>query len=169
MADNLNTDRLLLTPLNVADLDWFVMINQHPFVRKYFWDDNIKPVEILEDILLKNEELFRESSYGLWKLSLNGTGEQPGYCGFWQFEETKEPELACAQLPEFTGNGYMTEAGLSIVNYAIKSLGFPEVIATVDEPNIKSIAILERLGMEVIRREIKNDQPILYYRLGKNE
>jgi [ribosomal protein S5]-alanine N-acetyltransferase len=56
-------------------------------------------------------------------------------------------EVFYSLAPAAWGKGYATEAARAVVEYALGDLGLPEVLAEVDEGNLASAAVVERLGM----------------------
>ena len=59
-------------------------------------------------------------------------------------------------LPEFWGKGFATEVGKALVKFGFKELKLHKVEAGVQTENIRSIKVLEKLGMtrEGLRRKI---------------
>ena len=47
----LETKRLLLSALTLADLDWFHQLNTNSFVRHYLWDDELISKDRAHDLL----------------------------------------------------------------------------------------------------------------------
>jgi hypothetical protein len=46
------------------------------------------------------------------------------------------------------GHGYATEAATGWLDHAFGPLGLPRVISITDRPNLRSLAVMRRLGME---------------------
>ena len=102
---------------------------------------------------LSVDELFEELGGGLWLLfrhdvDASATSAEPlGMCGFIRFLETgSEPQLVYALRPEHTGRGYATEAARAVIEQARDVLGLSRIISAADEPNVRSIRVLEGLG-----------------------
>jgi ribosomal-protein-alanine N-acetyltransferase len=60
---------------------------------------------------------------------------------------------------------YATEATLAVLDYAFANLGIKYIVADVDEPNDRSIRVLETIGMSRTKRAIVNERPLLYYKI----
>ena len=58
-----------------------------------------------------------------------------------------EAEIGYTLSMEYQGKGYATEAVAGVINYLFHNLSKHRIIASVDPENIKSIALLERIGM----------------------
>lgn len=143
----LHTQRLDLVPFSLQDLDLFHATNNHPFVRKHLWDDEILPVELSRDILNTVEGLFAEQRYGLWQIIERESGTFVGYTGLWTFFGEPQPQLLYALLPDYTGKGYATEAAGTVMHYAFEELKFSYLRAATDPPNEASGRVCLRLGM----------------------
>ena len=66
------------------------------------------------------------------------------------------------------GKGLATEAAKAVLDFAFDTLGLKSVKADVDEPNVMSVRILEKLGMRRIRRARVAGRPLLYYEQYRN-
>jgi RimJ/RimL family protein N-acetyltransferase len=59
-----------------------------------------------------------------------------------------DPEVAWRLAHEHWGHGYATEAATGWLDHAFGPLGLPRVISITDRPNLRSLAVMRRLGME---------------------
>jgi RimJ/RimL family protein N-acetyltransferase len=55
-------------------------------------------------------------------------------------------EVGWSLRKEFTGKGYAFEAATAAIDWAFDTLGWAEVIHSIQPPNAASIALAERLG-----------------------
>lgn len=62
-------------------------------VRNFLWDGQEVRVEATKDILEKNEEYFKEKSFGLWKLESKVNNKIIGYAGLWYFFNEPQPQV----------------------------------------------------------------------------
>ncbi len=163
----LQTDRLNLAPLTLEDVTLFHAMNTDAFVRKYLWDDEVIDPEESESMLERNEELFNESNYGLWKIVLKESGDVIGYAGLWFFFNEPLPQLVYALKEEFTGQGYATEASREVMAYAFNTLKFPFLLAAMDKPNSASHKVAQRLRMRHVETSRQNERLTVFYRIDK--
>ena len=163
----LTTERLILTPLAPSDLGAFKACNHDPFVKKYLWDDQVMPAEVFEDILKEVESRFKNEKWGLWKITQPDDDTFLGYVGLWIFNPEKQPELLYALNPDFTGKGFAFEAAQKIIEYVFSDLGYDHLCASMDEPNVDSIRLAERLGMNFSHKESIEGKPTLFYKLER--
>jgi RimJ/RimL family protein N-acetyltransferase len=62
---------------------------------------------------------------------------------------TPEVGLFWAVAPVLQGQGYATEAGKAMLEYAFQYLSLERVIATTKRTNLASMAVMRRLGMKI--------------------
>jgi ribosomal-protein-alanine N-acetyltransferase len=59
-----------------------------------------------------------------------------------------DPQLVYAMFERFTGNGYATEMARAAITHARMQHAFATIFASVDEANVASVRILEKLGFK---------------------
>ncbi len=69
-----------------------------------------------------------------------------GTVGLWKSEPWPEVELGYWLVPDMQGKGYAMEAATVVIDYAFNKLGLETVVSYIDEKNIPSIRLAERLG-----------------------
>ncbi len=142
----IRTSRLLLRPFQAADLPQYAAGNADPGVMRYLGGP-IHRAESDRQAFGANRslELMR---YGKIAIERLGDGAFVGMCGLscepWY---PNDLELGWRLLPQHTGHGYATEAARAWLGYAFDVLDVPRVISIADVPNLKSIAVMQRLGM----------------------
>jgi ribosomal-protein-alanine N-acetyltransferase len=150
----LSTERLVLRPVTGDDHPVLLAHWTEPDVRRYLFDGApLSSAEVAETI---EESIgdFAAHGYGIWLIELgSGTGSGPspgpglvGTAGLRPLEESGL-EIFYSLAPGAWGHGYATEAARAVVEFALGSLGLPEVLAEVDEGNAASVAVVKRLGM----------------------
>jgi ribosomal-protein-alanine N-acetyltransferase len=107
---------------------------------------------------------FREAGYGVWLAFGEGSGAAVGFAGLLG---PVPPSVVVGMKPQLWGQGLATEAAQAVLDHTFRTLGLAEVLADVDEPNVKSIRLLERLGMQLKKRAVVEERPLLYYALTK--
>lgn len=66
------------------------------------------------------------------------------------------------------GNGWATEAGDGWTRWAFERLDIPCVTACISPDNHLSRGVAERLGMQVIRRDVLHDREVLVFALQRS-
>lgn len=145
------SDRLRYQPVEPADLDAFHRLVQDEHVRRYLMDGNVFPREWSAERIRESEGLFERRGVGIWLVHDKTTDELVGFCGFLEIPSIHpEPQLVYALFERFCGRGYATEMARTSIAHARNQPGFAEILASVDEVNVASLRVLERLGFERI-------------------
>ena len=102
----LETARLRLRPLTVADVDDLHRLFTQPGVRRYLRDDEVVPRERAAVLVDASVASFEAHGYGLWAVSLQNDDALIGFCGFWPFHEPPRLELLYGIAPGHWGAGW---------------------------------------------------------------
>jgi [ribosomal protein S5]-alanine N-acetyltransferase len=139
--------RLRYEPVTAATLDDFHSLVQDDHVRRYMMDGQLFPREWSEERVRDSLALFDRRGVGLWLVYERNSGELAGFCGFLEIRSLHpEPQLVYALFERFTGIGYATEMAVASIAEARRHQGFSTIVAGVDEVNVASLRVLERLG-----------------------
>ena len=84
--------------------------------------------------------------FAMFSLVERASGEWIGQCGPWMPEGWPGTEVGWSLRRQFTGKGYALEAATVAIDWAFDTLGWSEVIHSIQMPNLASIALAERLG-----------------------
>jgi RimJ/RimL family protein N-acetyltransferase len=76
-------------------------------------------------------------------------GRLPSFRG--SGHRTPEVGLFWALFPVHRGKGYATEAARAMVSFAFDELDLDRIVATTEHENLRSIAVMRRLGMTIER------------------
>jgi [ribosomal protein S5]-alanine N-acetyltransferase len=158
----LQTNRLQLQPCQMEDILIIHSLWTNDQMRYFLFDDRIISLDEARSFIEDSIANFTQYGYGLWLVFASGIEQLVGFAGLLA-SETVTPGLIYGIHPNLWGQGYATEAASAVLNYALDKLGFPKVIADVDEPNIASVRVLEKVGMKLTKRDIVNDRPLLYF------
>ncbi len=162
----LRTLRLDLEPFVVSDLASFHALSTEPGVRRYLWDDEVITLDRAREALEASDRLWTEKGYGLFAIRVRDAAPLVGYAGLWDMPGHPDGELLYALGTTWWGRGYATEASVAIMRDAVSRLGLREVIASTDPPNVASIRVMQRLGMELLRREVIGGLDTVFYRIA---
>jgi ribosomal-protein-alanine N-acetyltransferase len=119
----------------------------------------LKPLSREEsDALVKRvEEHFDSHGYGLWVMERKDDHAFLGFTGLAipAFETKFTPcvEIGWRMAHAFWGQGYVTEAARAVVQLAFTELGLRELVSFTVPANIRSRAVMERIGMIYDPRE----------------
>jgi RimJ/RimL family protein N-acetyltransferase len=166
MQQVLSTSHLTLHPCDSVDIE---QLHRHwtaPDVRRYLWDDRIVSQETVGTFVQASLVSSRTHHYGLWRLFYKPEGAFCGVCGL-RDGRLAWPELLYSIAPEYWGRGLATESARGILQHVFTALGLQGVVATVDQPNLASIRVLEKLGMSVMGEQQMHETLVRYYAISQ--
>ena len=158
----LKTKRLQLKPCQVEDILKVHQLWTNEQIRYYLFDNRTISLDEARTFVTESLSNFQQYRYGLWLVFVREINHLVGFAGFLS-SEAAIPSLIYGIEPGFWGNGYATEAAQTVLCYALEKLRFPKVIADVDEPNLASVRVLQKLGMKQTRRDVVQGNPLLYF------
>lgn len=158
-----------LRPAAADDLDVLLTLLHDEQVRRYLCDGTILPRERVAETLARSDQLDPRG-LGLWMIEQT-SGDFVGAAGLEPVSEevAAAPAMAggveplIALHPEYWGRGLAGEAMGSLIRYARGSLGLPQLVAAVDEPNIRSHRLMEKCGfVPAVRTQGPANELVLY-------
>lgn len=142
----LSTERLRLRSLRKSDLAPLAALNGDPEVMRYL--GGTMTAEASHAFARVIEIGFVESGIGKLAVERKADGAFLGLCGLsreiWYPDEL---EIGYRLASEHWGQGYALEAARAWVAYAFATLAAPRVISISEPQNLRSIAVMKRLGM----------------------
>lgn len=147
MTDVLETERLILRPFREADLADYARINADPEVVEFLGGVPLSRAES-DAQALGASQCFVRRRFGKIAVERRADGALLGMCGL-----SVEPwfpddlEIGWRLARPYWGQGYATEAARAWLSYAFDRLGAPRVISVADAPNLRSIAVMRRIGL----------------------
>ena len=104
--------------------------------------------------------------YGLFAITLKENEECMGMAGPYYPPGRPETEVGWILFEGAEGFGYATEAAAAAVRYASETLGWSEIVHYIDPPNLKSVAVAERINAKLDPNAVqpKPGQYCLVYR-----
>jgi RimJ/RimL family protein N-acetyltransferase len=161
------TSRLTLRPFHEMDVVEVRRIWTEPDVRRFLFDDQCVSPERVAIMLAESQVGFEAKSFGIWVARPRGDEVPIGTVGYWPFHDPDVCEIFWALAPEHWGRGLATEMSSALLRWGFDELGLPFIRASMDAPNLSSLAVAERLGMQ---RERGNEgESLIHYRLDPPE
>ena len=141
--------RVQLRHWRVEDRDAFAAMNADPRVMAFFRSTlTRRDSDAMADRI---ERHFNEYGFGLWAIELPGSAAFIGFTGLiWaRFNAPFTPavEVGWRLAFEHWGQGYATEAARLALDFGFAIVDLPEVISFTAAGNIRSRAVMERVGM----------------------
>ncbi|MFE9389065.1 GNAT family N-acetyltransferase [Streptomyces sp. NPDC006784] len=148
MTTELLTERLLLRAWRESDLAPWAAMNADPQVREHF-PGVLDRAESDASVARFQADLERRG-WGWWAVEVRASGEFIGFAGLDPVEEelpVEGVEVGWRLARSAWGHGFATEAGRAAVEFGFASLGLPEIVAITPVGNVRSQAVMRRLGM----------------------
>jgi len=149
MDFEVRTDRLLLRRWQPADHEPFARLNTDAEVMRYF-PARLSRTE--SDALAgRADALFDQHGYGLWAVQRHDNDAFIGFTGLAPMPSgvpgSGEVEVGWRLARDAWGHGFATEAATAALRVAFEQLGLAEVNSITAAINIRSIRVMERLGL----------------------
>jgi RimJ/RimL family protein N-acetyltransferase len=144
----LHTERLILRSWRESDLDPWAAMNADPAVREHFPD--ILTREQSRASMVRIQARLDRQGFGLWALEVRATGEFIGFTGLDPVGEHMPftgVEIGWRLARPAWGHGYATEAARVCLAVGFDTVGLPEIVSMTTTTNLRSQAVMRRLGM----------------------
>ena len=145
----LTTSRLLLRQWRASDRAPFAELNADPEVMRHIREPMTQAQS--DGFAARIEEHLETDGYGLWAVEVRESGTFVGFVGLAHqtFEAPFNPsvEVGWRLAREAWGHGYATEGGRAALEHAFAVLGLDEVVSITTAGNLRSQAVMRRLGM----------------------
>lgn len=149
----LRTPRLVLRTYREDDLPPYAALNAHPKVAEMLGGPLTRAES--DDIAEWAQERWEKERLGLLAVERISDGRFLGMCGLHHLRDRPhDTEVGWRLAYEHWGHGYATEAATGWLDYGFDVLGLPRIISVTDEPNVRSLAVMKRLGLTFL----ENDQ-----------
>ena len=150
--DRIESRRLVLRRFAERDLLEFLAYLNDPVVARYqSWESYTEQQarELIEE--QKRREPGRPGEWFTFAAELKETGALTGHVALSvKGDDPRQAEMGFTFAREYQGRGLAREAAERVLGYVFEVLGLHRVVAVTDCENVRSAALLERLGM---RRE----------------
>jgi RimJ/RimL family protein N-acetyltransferase len=154
------TERLLLRPLTLDDVDALHAYRSLPEVARYVPFEPMSRDEIADRIRNRwtSTSLTEEGQALLLGVDLaDGGGLVGDVMLAWTSREHASGEIGWVLNPEHGGRGYATEAARAALAMGFDGIGLHRVFARLDERNDASARLCRRLGMREEARLVENE------------
>jgi RimJ/RimL family protein N-acetyltransferase len=166
----LSSQRLLLRPRGEGDMDAMMEMAGDADVMRFF---RTRPGD---DLAAYRAELLcrvrHDDGPGLGFWSLFAHAEPTRYLGWVSLtplDHTEFIEIGYRLVRGAWGQGYATEAARRVLEYGFATLALPQIVAIVHPENLRSQAVMPRLGLHPAGTHIHHGQPrLLFHGLRPN-
>ena len=145
----LKTDRLRLRQWDESDRVPWASLCADPEVMEFLSSSRDRATS--DSAIDRWRSRIEEQGWSFWAVELTATGAFIGMAGL-QVPAEPHPYLPCTEIgwrlaKEYWGQGYASEAAYRVLDFAFIDLGLEEVVATTAVGNIRSSAVMRRIGM----------------------
>ena len=159
----LETERLLLRPLELSDAQTMFAMDNNPEVHKYLWQ---KPTLAIEETIKTIEYVrtqYETHNIGRFATILKETGEFIGWTGIKFVHDhiengnTNFYDYGYRLNEKFWNKGYATEASIAWLDYGFNQIKIDKMNAYTHNDNGASNHILEKVGMTMVEVYVAED------------
>jgi len=142
------TERLILRPWELRDIDPFAALNAHPEVMRYF------PATFTREetaAFVERVAALEDQGLGFQPVEERATGDLVGIVGMApvkpEFPSAPATEIGWRLARHHWSKGYASEAARAWLAHGFGALGLEEIVAFTFTGNAPSRRVMERLGM----------------------
>jgi RimJ/RimL family protein N-acetyltransferase len=155
LAPSLETERLRLRGWQACDREPYAALNADPAVREFFPELLTRAQSDAQIAVFQDH--FAQHGFGMWALELRAGGGLIGFTGMdlATYDAPFAPaiEIGWRLARPAWGHGYATEAAQAALRFGFERLELEEIVACTTPANVRSRAVMERIGMTRDRRE----------------
>jgi [ribosomal protein S5]-alanine N-acetyltransferase len=145
----LATERLTLRRFTVAEAPFILVLLNDPAWLEFIGDKGVRTLEDARDYLRNGPiAMYEREGFGLYLVLRKRGGVPIGMCGLIKRASLADVDVGFAFLPEHRGQGYAHEATAAVLAYGHDTLGLERIVAITSPGNVRSAALLEKLGMK---------------------
>ena len=145
----IETERLLLRPFTDADREPFALINGDPRVSDWLGG----PIDgaASDAGIARINGHIALNGFGFWAAELKAERRLVGMIGLKRMDSELPPapaiEAGWRLAPSAWGQGLAAEGARAALDWGFRALGVEEIVAITAETNIRSQAVMRRIGM----------------------
>lgn len=144
---NLETERLLLRRVSKNDLNEILELRGNPETMKFIprplvktEEDALNHFKMIDEKIEKNEGIN-------WAITVKGNPKLIGIIGHYRIQpENHRCEIGYMILPQYNGQGIVTEAIKVVLEYGFEDLNMHSIEAVIDPDNFASERVLQKNG-----------------------
>jgi RimJ/RimL family protein N-acetyltransferase len=150
----LETNRLLLRPLELSDAEDMFTMDKNPEVHKYLWQTPAKEIEEIIKVIDYVRSQYKKNNIGRFATIIKETGEFIGWTGIKFVDDHTENgntnfyDYGYRLNQKFWGKGYATEASLAWLEYGFNQMNIDKMNAYTHAQNGASNHVLQKVGLK---------------------
>lgn len=167
----LETQRLILRPLEITDVDGFFKMNNNPNVNR-FLRNPILTKEDAEKYIEKIRTEYVKNEIGRYAVILKENNELIGFSGL-KFRSQEENgfsnfyDIGYRFSEEYWHKGYAKEAAQFWLNYGFSEMNLDVIHACAEDENLVSNGLLQTIGFKLTNQYYVNSILHNWYQIEK--
>jgi RimJ/RimL family protein N-acetyltransferase len=158
----IRTERLILRPFTMDDVEPSFVMNLDPEVSRYTGDGGVVSKNEVER-RIREQVIGDYAKYGYGRLAVERK-DQPGFigfCGLKYLPDLEEVDLGYRFIREHWGSGLATEAASACMEFGFGRLKLDRIIGMVLPDNKASIRVLQKLNFS-FEKEMTEENMLLH-------
>lgn len=151
MFIELKTNRLILRPLNIEDLDTVHAYASDVENTKYMIYLPNDTIEETSRFLTRVTNEWQKDEPSFYEFAITLDGKQIGAVSVSLNEQRTEGELGWILNKNYWGKGYATEAAMAVKDFTINELKISILIAHCDYRNTASWNVMKKIGLTLVK------------------
>jgi RimJ/RimL family protein N-acetyltransferase len=148
----LETERLLLRPPRAEDYDAWVTFMADEEAARFI--GGVQPGPVVWRSLCTMAGAWALYGFAMFSVIERASGRWIGRLGPWSPAGWPGNEVGWGLVRPAWGKGYATEGAAAAIDWAFDALGWSDVIHCIDERNLASQRVAERLGSRYLRDDV---------------
>lgn len=147
----LSTRRLKLNSVHYSDVETIYLLRSSPEVNalldRPLATNKTDASQFIQGILngIQTNQLI------YWGIRLKETNQLIGTIGLWNFVKSKlSAELGFELVPDYQGNGYMSESISAIIDFGFNKINLKAIEANTHPQNQRSVSLLTKYDFEEV-------------------
>lgn len=161
----LESERLTLTPVSVADFDDLLALWRDPAFTAHITGKPLTEEEVWLR-LLRDIGHWQALGHGNWTLRLKDGGDYAGSVGVLDYRRTLDPPIDAPELgwglaPRHQGRGLALEAVRTALGWCDATLKAPRTVCMISPDNAPSLALADHAGYRPYAETRYKDAPVI--------
>lgn len=146
----IETRRLGLSELDGGDASFILqLLNEDGFLET-IGDKGVRSLDDARQYISEGPiASYRKYGFGLYLVSLRPDGTPVGICGLVKRDILADVDVGFAMCTRYCFQGFATEAAAAVLEHARSALGFERVVAITAPSNRGSMAVLQKIGLQL--------------------
>lgn len=144
----IDTERLAMRRLTEDDAPFILRLVNEPSFLRHIGDKGVRTLGAARHYIRTGPiDSYDRFGFGLLLVVRKDDAAPIGMCGLLKRDSLEDVDIGFAYLPEFWRKGYAIEAATAVMNYGLRALGLPRIVAVTNPENAGSIRVLEKIGL----------------------